>query len=410
MNGRLSAPRPHSGECEQTLPAATARGSGRVPKRLGQYRLHGVLGSGGMARVYLADVGGGSVRRLYAVKVPHDEFVDAPDFARMFENESTLAAELSHPHVCSAVDFGRYEGTPYLAMEFLRGRSLAALRPVTDPVADAELHALRTARVIADACEGLQAIHEHGSGQYPPPRVVHRDISPDNLLLTTDGFVKILDFGLAKVDTRREKTEPGLLKGKMAYIAPELLTGQEPSPRSDVWSLGVVAWEMLTARRLFSEPTDVSTLVAVREQPIQSPSTLVAGLPKSIDAIILKALSRDPAERFQSAEQFGRELWNFMAAQGRVVSHPELAVWLRELFPADIDAMRSIADPAWDWEDDVDTLAESREPFEAEHAPAYSAPVESAHESEPRVPPESGASRRRSARGAWRWFKNAVGL
>lgn len=365
-----------------------------------------------MARVYLADTGSGSVRRLYAVKVPHDEFVDAPDFARMFENESTLAAQLSHPHVCSAVDFGRCEGTPYLAMEYLRGRSLAALRPVADPAADPLLHALRTARVIADACEGLQAIHEHGSEQCPPPRVVHRDISPDNLLLTTDGFVKILDFGLAKVHTRREKTEPGLLKGKMAYIAPELLAQHEPSARSDVWSLGVVAWEMLTSRRLFSEPTDVSTLVAVREQPIQSPSTVVPGLPKSLDAIILRALSRDPAQRFQSAEEFGRELWHFMATEGRVVSHPELAVWMRELFPADLEAVEAVTDRSWDWGDDLDTDVRDAqdEVLESERVPACSQPESLRREPVGSHLPPSSSPRRASARGAWRWLKHAVGL
>ncbi len=360
-----------------------------------------------MARVYLAEAGRGSVRRLYAVKVPHDEFANAPDFVRMFENESTLAAELQHPHVCSAVDYGRYDGTPYLAMEFLKGRSLAALRPVTDPSANPTLHAARCARVIADACEGLQAIHEYGAGQFPPPRVVHRDISPDNLLLTTDGFVKILDFGLAKVDTRREKTEPGLLKGKMAYIAPELLSGQEPSARSDVWSLGVVAWEMLTARRLFAEPTDVSTLVAVREQPIQSPSTVVPGLPKSLDAVILKALARDPDERFQSAEEFGRELWAFMSAEQRVVRHPELAAWMHELFPADRDALQSIG--SFDWnEDETDYPPETLEEFESMRTPMASpAPdIDSARQ----APPESGPARRASARDAWRWLKSAVGL
>ncbi|HET9934486.1 MAG TPA: serine/threonine-protein kinase [Polyangiaceae bacterium] len=405
MSSRLPASRVPSSQCEKTLPAASSRDSGQHRKRIGQYRLHGVLGAGGMAKVYLAEAGRGSVRRLYAVKVPHDEFANAPDFVRMFENESTLAAELQHPHVCSAIDYGHHDGTPYLAMEFLKGRSLAALRPVSDPASDPMLHAARCARVIADACEGLQAIHEYGAEQFPPPRIVHRDISPDNLLLTTDGFVKILDFGLAKVDTRREKTEPGLLKGKMAYIAPELLAGEEPSPRSDVWSLGVVAWEMLTGRRLFAEPTDVSTLVAVREQPIQSPSTVVPGIPKSLDAVILRALTRDPAERFQSAEEFGRELWAFMASERRVVRHPELAAWLHELFPADRDAHQSIS--SWDWTDDEFSSPEAIEELESARTPIASRTP--TVESSPQSPPKSGP-RRSSARDAWRWLKSAVGL
>jgi len=343
-----------------------------------------------MARVYLGETGGnGGVRRFYAIKVPHNEFAQAPEFLRMFENESSLAAQLQHPHVCCAVDFGRFEGTPYLAMEFLKGRSLAALRPTLDPAADPDLHAARCARILADACEGLQAIHEHGSSQSPPPRVVHRDISPDNLLLTTDGFVKIIDFGLAKVETRREKTEPGLLKGKMSYIAPELLMGQQPSARSDIWSLGVVAWELLTAQRLFNEPTDVSTLVAVREQRIEPPSARVPGLPEGLDAIVLRALERDPARRFPTAEEFGRELWAFMTAERRVVRHAELGAWLHDLFPADRDVLQSLTD--FDWEDDE--VSECDEPREA--------------------PPTSGrssvAESRRLSR-VWRWFWSAVGV
>jgi serine/threonine-protein kinase len=358
-----------------------------------------------MARVYLAEAEHGSVRRFYAVKVPHDEFVNAPDFMRMFENESSLATQVQHPHVCCAVDFGSSDGTPYLAMEFLKGRSLAALRPMVDPAANPTLHAARCARVIADACEGLQAIHEHGTGQYPPPRVVHRDISPDNLLLTTDGFVKIIDFGLAKVETRREKTDPGLLKGKMAYIAPELLSGAAPSPRSDIWSLGVVAWELLTARRLFNEPTDVSTLVAVREQLIYAPSSIVPGLPKALDAVILKALARDPSQRFQSAEEFGRELWAFMAAERCVVRHPELSRWMHEMFPADRDALQSVRDFDWDEYEEspaVETVEELELAREEEARRASSPPSSRA--------PISGETSRRSARGAWRWLRNAVGL
>lgn len=356
--------------------------------------------------MYLAEAGHGAVRRFYAVKVPHDEFANAPDFVRMFENESSLAAQLQHPHVCCALDFGRFEGTPYLAMEFLKGRSLAALRPLLNPAENPALHAARCARILADACEGLQAIHEHGAGQNPPPRVVHRDISPDNLLLTTDGFVKIIDFGLAKVDTRREKTEPGLLKGKMSYIAPELLSGAAPTARSDIWSLGVVAWEMLTARRLFSEPSDVSTLVAVREQPIQPPSALVPGLPPTLDAVVLRALARDPAERFQSAEEFGRELWAFMAAERRVVRHRELSEWMHELFPGDRDVLQSMDEFDWEEPEPIETLEE----FEAlSQTPAARPP--SAH-----TPPRKPAHERehadkagRSGR-AWRWFWSAVGL
>jgi serine/threonine protein kinase len=227
-------------------------------------------------------------------------------------------------------------------MELLRGRSLLAIRKAANPANESRQHALRVARVIADACEGLQAIHDYGGELAIPPRIVHRDISPDNLFLTTDGFVKILDFGLAQTALIDDDTETELLRGKISYIAPELLNRQVATSRSDVWGLGVVAWELLVGRPLFNESTDYETLAAVRAQVIAAPSEIVPNVPSAIDPIILRALARDPSERFESAAAFGRALWEFMISEGEVVQHADLAEWLETLFPVASEVFAAI--------------------------------------------------------------------
>jgi serine/threonine-protein kinase len=247
----------------------------------------------------------------------------------MFLREAELASQIHHPHVCRVISFGRRNGVAYLAMEYLRGRSLASISQRLQPIQRPARHAALVARLLADACEGLQAIHEHGRELVPPLRVVHRDISPENLFLTEQGFVKIIDFGLAKVETARDKTQPGIVKGKLSYMAPELFSGEVATPRSDLWSLGVVAWELLTERRLFRDKTDLGTVTKVQKMPIARPSSIVPGLPRALDKIVLRALERDPAKRYGSAAEFAEALWAYLA-RGKVVQHSELAAWLRE--------------------------------------------------------------------------------
>lgn len=320
-----------------------AKSPSPVSDSFGSYRIRGVLGKGGMAKVYLAErTPGLGARRWCAVKIPEPKYRDTAEFRRMFQTEAALAARICHPHVCCALETGDWLGTPFFTMELLRGRSLLAIRKVVKPTDASRQHALRVARLIADACEGLQAIHDFGASDAIPPRIVHRDISPDNLFLTTDGFVKILDFGLAQTALAEDENQTDLLRGKISYIAPELLHREVATSKSDVWGLGVVAWELLVGRPLFNEATDYETLAAVREQHINAPSELVPGLPSALDAVILRALQRDPSRRFDSAAEFGRALWKFMVEQGEIVHHADLAEWLRGLFPPESDIVASL--------------------------------------------------------------------
>jgi serine/threonine-protein kinase len=283
-----------------------------------------------MATVYLAEGGPrSSLRGLFALKVPHASLSAQPSYVQMFLREAELASRIDHPHVCRVFAFGRRKGVAYLAMEYLRGRSLASIAKRLGQIEAPARHGALVARLLADVCEGLQAIHEHGQELVPPPRVVHRDISPENLFLTEHGFVKIIDFGLAKVETTRDKTAPGIVKGKFSYIAPELLLGEVATARSDLWSLGVVAWELLTGKRLFHGQTDLATLDLVRTHVIARPSSVVPGLPRELDRIVLRALERDPANRYRDAAELATALWAFLA-KGKAVQHSDLAAWARE--------------------------------------------------------------------------------
>ncbi len=328
-------------EPRSVSPSLTLRDSPR-PLRVGPYRPHGELGAGGMATVYWATGGAQlGMRRVCALKVLHDKLTSRENYLAMFFNEAKIASEITHPHVCGVFDYGTAGDKAYLAMDYVRGKSLAAISRAWGDLVDPQLHAQRIARIIADACEGLSAIHEHRSTSEPELRVVHRDVSPDNLILGFDGFVKVIDFGLAKIGERGEKTQSGILKGKVSYIAPELLHGDPPTPSADIWSLGVVAWELLTGKRLFRKDTDAETLHAIVEQAIEAPSKVRPGLPSNLDAIVLRALSRKPAERYRTMAEFGAALWGFLRTRAELVQHRDLRAWLAELFPGEEADLRA---------------------------------------------------------------------
>jgi len=309
-------------------------------RQLGRYRLCLKVAAGGMANVYLACVDGphenGGLRRVVALKVLYPRLASDPQFVDMFFDEARLASLIHHPNVCSVVDFGAAEGTYFLAMELLVGESLKKIRGAlarkaaeTDPAK----HAAYVARVLADSCEGLHAAHELCDANGRPLEVVHRDVAPDNLFVTYGGVVKVVDFGVAKLAHARHRTRTGIIKGKMDYIAPELLRGEPADRRADVWGLGVVLWEMLTLRRLFHRATDVATLGAVLGGEVARPSKIRPGLPEPLDDIVLRALARDPEQRYASARDLGRDLTRFLVNRGEAMGNAELSDWMEQIFP-----------------------------------------------------------------------------
>jgi serine/threonine-protein kinase len=307
------------------------------PKRIGRYELRFELASGGMANVYLARAEGApGFQKLIALKRIHSHLATEKDYVEMFLDEARIASRITHANVCSVFDFGEADGEYYIAMEYLVGEPLSRVQRRVMANADQRSSALlpaRMARVIAGACEGLHAAHELKDSKGELLRVVHRDVSAENLFVTYDGLVQVVDFGIAHARQRVHHTSAGQVKGTFPYMAPEQMTAAVVDRRVDVWALGAVLWELLTLRRLFLRDTDVNTMYAVLSSEIRPPSDYRKEVPPELDSIVLRALQRNPDERWPTARQMGTALRRFLAKQEELVGPAELADWMAELFP-----------------------------------------------------------------------------
>jgi len=308
--------------------------------RLGRYQLLQKLASGGMASVYLARAGGAAgFEKVIALKRIHPHLAGEKNFVDMFLDEARIASRIDHANVCSVFDFGEADGSYYIAMEFLAGESLShiAKHMARSPeILKSPRRAWFVARIIADVCEGLHAAHELRGRDGELLNVVHRDISPQNLFITYDGVVKVVDFGIASAADRLHHTQGGEVKGKFSYMAPEQARGTKGAKldrRADVFALGVVLWELLVLKRLFRRDTPAETLLALINDPIPAPSTQRAGLPVELDAIVMKALARKPDDRYPNARELGRDLARAIGKAGEVIGGVDLAEWIDVLAP-----------------------------------------------------------------------------
>jgi serine/threonine-protein kinase len=323
----------------EALPPAeeSVRPERTAPERIGRYELCFELAAGGMATVYLARVHGASgFEKLVALKRIHRHLAKEKKYIEMFLDEAKIASRITHPNVCSVFDFGQADGEYYIAMEYLVGEPLSRLCGKVARDRSQRRHEmlpLRMAAIIADACEGLHAAHELKDANGDSLHVVHRDVSPRNLFVTYDGSVQVVDFGIASARQRMHHTATGQVKGTFAYMAPEQLTSSPIDRRVDVWALGVALWEMLTMRRLFRRDTTANTIHAVLYEDLVPPSKYRSQVPRELDDIVLKALMRDPAERWQTARDMGRAIRRYLGTRRDVVGPAELSDWMREIFP-----------------------------------------------------------------------------
>ncbi|HSN82843.1 MAG TPA: serine/threonine-protein kinase [Polyangiales bacterium] len=308
-----------------------------APERIGRYELCFELASGGMASVYLARADGPpGYQKVVALKRIHPHLAVEKDYVEMFLDEARIASRITHPNVCSVFDFGESDGEYFIAMEYLVGEPLSRVHRRI--VANAEqrsspLLPARMARIIAQACEGLHAAHELKDAQGESLNVVHRDVSAENLFVTYDGTTQVVDFGIAHARQRIHQTEAGQVKGTFPYMAPEQMTAGGVDRRVDVWALGTVLWELLTLRRLFLRDTDVNTMYAVLSGEIRPPSAYRDGVSAELDEIVLKALRRNPDERWQTAREMGQALRRVLAKEQALIGPAEIADWMSELFP-----------------------------------------------------------------------------
>jgi eukaryotic-like serine/threonine-protein kinase len=275
--------------------------------QLGKYQLLRRIGRGGMGEVWLAvQQGPAGFKRAAVVKRLLESLTAETEFLTMFLEEARLAAQIHHPNVVSVYDFEKEGETYFMAMEYVHGVTLRALLKILktkgEPISQAAL-----VTICAQALEGLGAAHEL-PGEHGPLGIVHRDVSPDNIMIGFDGLVKVVDFGVAKASTSISTTREGTLKGKMAYVAPEAVLGQEADARTDLWGMGVVMYEALARERPFSGPNDAALCSAiVWSEPVPL-YQLTAGMSPGLEAVVLKALSKKPDDRPPNARSFAQSL------------------------------------------------------------------------------------------------------
>jgi serine/threonine-protein kinase len=308
-----------------------------IGSKLGPYHVALELARGGMATVYLArTVARAGLHRYVALKCIRTELAQDQSFVDMFFDEARIASQLHHPNVCGVLDFDVQDGVHFLALEHLSGQTLTrVVKHLHErPHAQGQLfQAGIVCRLIIDACEGLHAAHELVGPLGEPLNVVHRDVAPDNLFVTYDGNLKVLDFGVASAAHQHHKTLTGMIKGKCSYLAPEVLKGKKADRRADVWGLGVTAWEMLTARKLFRGSSDLETFRAICTGSIPAPSVACPGLPPALDAVVLKALERKPDARYATARELGRALAAFLVEQRLPIVPADVSDAMAQLFP-----------------------------------------------------------------------------
>ena len=298
----------------------------------GRYELLKRLAGGGMGEVYLARQSGlDGFQKLLVIKTLLPHLGEEEEFITMFKDEARVTAQLIHPNICQVFEFDQVGGVYYMCMEYLRGEDLRRLWKACE-TRGTPLRVPLICRVVADAASGLDFAHGLRDAKGEPYNIVHRDISPQNILVTFEGGVKIIDFGVAKAAGRAQHTRTGALKGKYSYMSPEQVAGANVDGRSDIFALGIVLHELLTGRRLFKADSDVQTLARVRECQVAPPSRLNPDLPPGLDSIVLKALAKDPDERYRTAQEFRLALEDWLV-QGRMsASSAHLAEFLKLIY------------------------------------------------------------------------------
>ncbi|MEO6772170.1 MAG: serine/threonine-protein kinase [Kofleriaceae bacterium] len=311
------------------MPAVAPAG---LPTKLGKYELLMPLAAGGMARIYIGrSTGIGSFERHVVLKLITPERANDHTAVQMFLDEARLAASLNHQNVAQVFEVGEDGGIHYLAMEYVHGQDLRAL------LAKAGGQGTRiplelALTVVAGAAAGLNHAHERRATDGTPLGIVHRDVSPSNLMIGYDGSVKLLDFGIAKATSRSVETQSGIIKGKFAYMSPEQCRGRDVDRRSDVFSLGIILYEISTQHRCFRADSDFDTMHRIVTGDVVRPTRLVQGYPRELEAIVMKALAVEAAQRYQSASLLLEALEAFAVANRFSLSTMGLGRFMRDMF------------------------------------------------------------------------------
>jgi eukaryotic-like serine/threonine-protein kinase len=304
-----------------------------TPVRIGRYRVLGELGVGGMGALYLARAEGpGGFERLLAIKMLLPHLCRNRSFVDMFLDEARITAMIHHPNVVQTFEVGEHEGQYFIAMDYVSGETLASMLTHTWKVGrpfPVDLGAY----VIECAAEGLHAAHELRDRDGRAQGVVHRDVSPQNILVGYDGIVRVVDFGIAKAADRLSHTGTGVRKGKAAYMSPEQIRTEAIDRRADVFSLGVLLWETTVGKRLFKAHNEVATIDRVMRKAIPSPRRVHSDYPRELERIVERALERDRDHRYQSARELADDLRSFLSVRSSMPGPTTLAGLMDAIFP-----------------------------------------------------------------------------
>ena len=309
----------------------------RHPTKFGKYLLLERIAVGGMAEVFVAKaLGVEGFERLLAIKKILPTMGEDAEFIRMFVDEARIAVQLAHANIVQVLELGKHDESLYIAMEYVSGRDLRQLmgrfrkRQEPMPLPQACL-------IVGEVCEALDHAHRKRDAQGRALGIVHRDVSPQNVLVSFEGEVKLIDFGIAKAESRLQKTQSGILKGKFSYMSPEQVKGDAVDGRSDVFACGILLWELVCGEKLFAGDSDYAILEKVRLGAIPPPRSRNPRCPEALERAILKSLAIDPARRYQTASELHDDLMRFTVASGAVFGARQLATWLREEFRAEYE-------------------------------------------------------------------------
>ncbi|OGQ22195.1 MAG: serine/threonine protein kinase [Deltaproteobacteria bacterium RBG_16_71_12] len=350
----------------QVASAGMSRGT-----RFGKYTLLNRIAVGGMAEIFLARQEGlEGFEKTICIKRIRPHLSSQPNFVRMFLNEAKLAAQLNHPNIVQIYDLGRIADSYFIAMEYISGRDMSRIMPKADKqgIPFPMIYALRIA---SNVCEGLYYAHTKTDAYGNPLHVVHRDVTPENVLVGFNGTVKIVDFGIAKANTQIEQTRAGEIKGKLSYMSPEQAMGHQLDARSDIFALGSVIYEWVTGYKLFTGENEMAILKSIIDGKIYPPSYFKEDVPEAVERILMKALEKDKEKRYQTAWEMQFDIDTYLASSEFTPSNIHLSNFLKQIFGDEIEREKEI-------------LLKNREAEDSEKAAAAAA-GQSAHEHDEEV-------------------------
>lgn len=312
------------------------------PVPFGKYELISRLAAGGMAEIFLARTKSiqGFEKYLVIKKILKNRTSD-PEFVRMFLDEARVAATLDHPNIVQIYDVGHIDNEYYIAMEYLRGHNLIEIVRAGAKLGYSKPPLEHVMSILSGVCAGLHYAHDKRDFQGRPMEIVHRDVTPQNIVISFDGAVKVVDFGIAKAATREVETLAGTLKGKIGYMSPEQCRGLAVDRRSDIFAVGIILYELTTGKRLYHERSDFETLKKIIEGPVPSPRDILPFYPAALNAIVVRCLQKSADDRYQTARDLHADLDAFSRDNQLVTGTVPLAQYMERIFADELAAHKN---------------------------------------------------------------------